>query len=174
MHKLKPVRVIGSRYFGGVRSQSDWDFIAEDTPEMRSFLQSTGWICTRIYDNKELSNTSFWRHTTHSAELFLCQSVRRRVWVREIIRWSKIFRFVRAKRSRMEVWWALERCVERLWVVWKEARKIEREHRRDRKRMRRGVPCEMSAREVRRDKSLTAKCLYARPDHTIERPFLRE
>lgn len=174
MHKLKSVHVIGSRYFGNVRSQSDWDFIAEDTPEMRAFLQATGWKCTRIYDDKGLSNTSFWRHSTHMAELFLCQSVRRRRWVREIIRWSHIFLFVRAKRSRMEVWWALERCIERLWVVWKEARTIERAHRRELIRMRRGVACEMSAREVKRDTPLKVKCLYAHPEHTVERPFLHK
>ncbi len=151
------MRVIGSRYFGGVRTQSDWDFVAEDTPEMRAFLQVCGFKMTRYYKDRGLSNTTFWRSERHMAEIFLCQSERRRTVVREIIRYSHIFKFIRAKKSRMEVWWALERCIERLWVVWREARAIERAHRREMKRFRAGKHVEVTAEELLRQPAIKLK-----------------
>lgn len=34
----------GSRYFGGATNESDWDFYAEDTNEVRAFLIDVGFV----------------------------------------------------------------------------------------------------------------------------------
>jgi hypothetical protein len=41
--------MIGSRHFGHVHDNSDWDFIMEDTPDARRWLTACGFLCKRWY-----------------------------------------------------------------------------------------------------------------------------
>ena len=106
------MHLIGSRAFGRLHPESDWDAIYQDSPETRMWLRAAGFInLPRPYGDPLRENMSYWRHNTYTCECFLVRSETRRLAARWIIEHSHVFAVVKQKHFRKRIWWSLERCL---------------------------------------------------------------
>jgi hypothetical protein len=116
---MKAGVLIGSHFFDGTHARSDMDFCFEDTPEMHTFLQHTGF--QRVYEYRgPQQEQSYWRNGHQHIDVFLARSLERRRLLRNIIRWCGLFRLILGKKDRQKVWWVMGVCIERLWSIWRQ------------------------------------------------------
>jgi len=57
----------GSRYFGGVSSESDWDFFVEDSKEVREFLCQMGFESNDAEAYDDSTVVAVWSYYTRSS-----------------------------------------------------------------------------------------------------------
>lgn len=118
------MHLVGSRHFGPLRPQSDWDAIYQDSPEVRTWLVAAGFVECSSHP-LSIEHVSYWRHATYCCECFTVKSEQRRRVARALLKHSYIFWLIRSKPHRKRLWWALERCIEELHEVvrdWRASR----------------------------------------------------
>jgi hypothetical protein len=112
---------IGSRRFGKVHSNSDWDYLFEDNEETRKFLKAVGFFHRTEYKIGERGRTtSFWRHSHYACELFLVKSERERLWATRVMWFVQWLQLWASKKHRWQVWHALEICFSTISAVRKD------------------------------------------------------
>lgn len=74
----------GSRFFGGFRSDSDYDFFAPDAAEYRDFLQARGFRSGNLEDYFDVNTRSTWHR--EDVTVILVQSCAARLDVQTALR----------------------------------------------------------------------------------------
>lgn len=77
--------LVGSRFFGNHRPDSDWDFIGEDSEENRKFCEGMGL--------SRLTNTSLVRYHGYAIDVCLVNDIDARLFARDqiaLLDWRKM------------------------------------------------------------------------------------
>lgn len=112
----------GSQYFGYARPESDWDFIVEDSPDVRAWLKTIGFsqLLNNEYKAKKGEHTAtnaVMQHATAKplVQIQLVPSAVRKIWVRDFIMFQPHFVKAHASMGKFErgqLWNGLDAVLE--------------------------------------------------------------
>jgi len=102
----------GSRFFGGARADSDWDFFVADTnnPYLRQDLTAMGFEKRSLTDYGDFLTTDVYHHRRASVHIQVVEDVNLKIHIQNVIkRWGLFVNL--PKQSQQCIWNALYETV---------------------------------------------------------------
>lgn len=96
----------GSRYFGGVHQDSDYDFMVEDSPEVQQFLRVLGFKKLEIdcYDDAATSVVFNWSQGKQSVDVQCVKGLETKLRAQELLKRLYGCKLPAEKSDRCKVW----------------------------------------------------------------------